>query len=73
MIHVLAFITARYNRALELMVRRAPEQYLWVHRRWKSRPKHERNGEPLPERLKKKLSELPWMTDSLLAELALPL
>ncbi len=69
----LFYITARYNRALELMVRRAPEQYLWVHRRWKSRPKHERTGDPLPERLKKKLRELPWMTDPLLADLALPL
>lgn len=31
-------ITQRYSSALERAVRRAPEQYFWVHRRWKSRP-----------------------------------
>jgi KDO2-lipid IV(A) lauroyltransferase len=30
--------TARYNRALEAIVRRHPDQWLWVHRRWKTRP-----------------------------------
>ena len=29
---------AMYMRALEAEVRRAPEQYLWVHRRFKTRP-----------------------------------
>jgi KDO2-lipid IV(A) lauroyltransferase len=32
-------ITQRYTSALERVVRRAPEQYFWVHRRWKSVPK----------------------------------
>ena len=32
-------ITQRYTAALERVVRRAPEQYFWVHRRWKSVPK----------------------------------
>ena len=32
-------ITQRYTQALERVVRRAPEQYLWVHRRWKSVPR----------------------------------
>jgi KDO2-lipid IV(A) lauroyltransferase len=31
-------ITARYHAALERMVRRHPEQYFWLHRRWKTRP-----------------------------------
>ncbi len=31
-------ITQRYTAALERVVRRAPEQYFWVHRRWKSPP-----------------------------------
>jgi len=31
-------ITAQYTAALERIVRRAPEQYFWVHRRWKSQP-----------------------------------
>lgn len=33
---------ARYMHALEMVVRRHPEQYLWVHRRFKTRPP----GEP---------------------------
>lgn len=32
-------ITQRYTSALERVIRRAPEQYFWVHRRWKSVPK----------------------------------
>jgi KDO2-lipid IV(A) lauroyltransferase len=31
-------ITQRYTDALERMVRRHPEQYFWLHRRWKSQP-----------------------------------
>ena len=31
-------ITRRYTAALERLIRRAPEQYFWVHRRWKSIP-----------------------------------
>jgi len=58
----LFYITARYNRGFEQMIRSAPEQYLWVHRRWKSRPPHEREGKPFPDRLRRKLEELPWMT-----------
>ena len=29
-------ITTRYTQALEAAIRRAPEQYFWVHRRWKT-------------------------------------
>ncbi|TWI74288.1 KDO2-lipid IV(A) lauroyltransferase [Desulfobotulus alkaliphilus] len=29
--------TQRYNKAIEVMVRRYPEQWLWVHDRWKTR------------------------------------
>jgi Kdo2-lipid IVA lauroyltransferase/acyltransferase len=35
------YITQRYTKAIENMVRQDPSQYLWVHRRWKSRPKGE--------------------------------
>jgi Kdo2-lipid IVA lauroyltransferase/acyltransferase len=38
-------ITQRYTRSLEDAVRRAPEQYFWVHRRWKSRPGERRQRE----------------------------
>ncbi len=31
--------TARVNLSIEQMVREAPEQYLWVHKRFKTRPK----------------------------------
>jgi len=34
----LMWITQEYTRAIEEFVRAAPEQYLWIHRRWKSRP-----------------------------------
>lgn len=36
-------ITERYTRALERAIERSPEQYFWVHRRWKSVPGQKRN------------------------------
>jgi KDO2-lipid IV(A) lauroyltransferase len=41
----LTWITQEYTKALEDVIRTAPEQYLWVHRRWKHRPK----GQPPTE------------------------
>jgi KDO2-lipid IV(A) lauroyltransferase len=38
----LRWITQEYTTAIETFVRKWPEQYLWIHRRWKSRPKAER-------------------------------
>lgn len=32
-------MTERYTAALERLIRRHPEQYFWLHRRWKHRPK----------------------------------
>jgi KDO2-lipid IV(A) lauroyltransferase len=40
----LRWITREYNRALEDAIAEAPEQYLWVHRRWKHRPPGEPRG-----------------------------
>jgi len=57
----LFYITARYNRAMEMMIRQCPQQYLWMHRRWKSRPRFERLGRPMPSVLRRNLEELPWM------------
>ncbi len=37
----LRYITQEYTRAMENLIRRNPEQYLWAHRRWKHRPKGE--------------------------------
>lgn len=37
----LHYITQRYTAAIEATVRDEPGQYLWIHRRWKSRPKGE--------------------------------
>jgi KDO2-lipid IV(A) lauroyltransferase len=31
-------ITQRYHDSLERMIRKHPEQYFWLHRRWKSQP-----------------------------------
>ncbi len=39
-------ITRQYTTALEQMIRRAPEQYFWVHRRWKSVPQTRRANRP---------------------------
>jgi len=30
--------TRQYNRVLESVIRRYPDQWFWVHRRWKTRP-----------------------------------
>jgi len=37
-------ITQRYTTGIEKAVLLAPEQYLWVHRRWKTRPPEERKA-----------------------------
>lgn len=63
----LFYLTARYRRAIEQMVRLAPEQYLWMHRIWRSRPRHERLGRPFPEAMEEKIRALPWTTDEDLA------
>jgi lauroyl/myristoyl acyltransferase len=34
--------TREFNRALELLIVRRPEQWWWVHRRWKPWPKRQR-------------------------------
>jgi Kdo2-lipid IVA lauroyltransferase/acyltransferase len=60
----LFYLTARYRRAIEVMVRRAPEQYLWMHRIWRSRPRHERLGKPFPQSLTEKLRALPWVSEA---------
>jgi KDO2-lipid IV(A) lauroyltransferase len=35
--------TAKFTKAIEQIIRRYPDQWLWVHRRWKTRPP----GQPL--------------------------
>jgi len=45
----LRWITQSYTAAIEEIVRNDPEQYLWIHRRWKSKPRS----------AKKKLSTAP--------------
>jgi Kdo2-lipid IVA lauroyltransferase/acyltransferase len=37
-------ITQRFTSALERLVRRAPEQYFWLHRRWKHQPEKRKSG-----------------------------
>ena len=60
----LFYITARYRRSIENMVRTAPEQYFWMHRVWKSRPRHERTRKPFPDVLRRKMLDLPWMDEA---------
>ena len=40
-------LTQRYTTALEDIIRRDPDQYLWLHRRWKHQPKP-RKPRPVP-------------------------
>jgi KDO2-lipid IV(A) lauroyltransferase len=37
-------LTAAYTELLETAIRSAPDQYLWLHRRWKTRPPEERSA-----------------------------
>ncbi len=60
----LFYITARYRRGIEQMILKAPEQTLWMHRFWKSRPRHERLNKPFPPQLREKLLALPWMDEA---------
>ncbi|MEO0512004.1 MAG: lysophospholipid acyltransferase family protein [Planctomycetota bacterium] len=58
------YITARYRHSLELLIRRFPEQYFWMHNVWKSRPRHERLNRAVPGTLRNKLEALPWLGES---------
>lgn len=58
----LFYLTARYRRAIENSIRLAPEQYLWMHRNWRSRPAFERSNKPFPAALEEKIRLLPWIT-----------
>ena len=55
------YITARIAHSIENLIRLAPNQYFWLHRRWKSRPRFEREGRPMPNALRNKIESLPWL------------
>lgn len=42
------YITRWYTSELEVIVRSAPEQYWWIHRRWKTQPKVARESADQP-------------------------
>lgn len=46
---VVEALTARAQARLEHYVRRTPEQYNFLHRRWKDRPEHEPDGAYVPQ------------------------
>jgi len=58
------YLSARYRRAIERMIERTPTDYLWMHRSWRSRPRHERLNRPFPPALREKLASLPWVDDA---------
>ena len=68
----LYFITARWRRAIESMVRLAPEQFLWMQKYWRRRPRFEERDGAMPRALRSKIESLPWMTDETLARITSP-
>lgn len=40
-------ITERFTKGIESLIRKAPEQYFWLHRRWKHQPQERRKKKPL--------------------------
>ena len=38
--------TGRFTKALEDTIRQRPEEWFWVHRRWKTRPPEEEKNQP---------------------------
>ncbi|MBI5237358.1 MAG: lysophospholipid acyltransferase family protein [Deltaproteobacteria bacterium] len=38
--------TRRFTKAIEDMIRERPEEWFWVHRRWKTRPSKEEKNQP---------------------------
>ncbi len=57
------WLTARYTWGLEQLVRSEPSQFLWLHRRWKSRPRHEQEGATMPPLLERQIQGLNWLSD----------
>jgi KDO2-lipid IV(A) lauroyltransferase len=54
----LTWVSAAYTKAIEDFVRQDPTQYWWVHRRWKTRPREERQAAEAAAELSKNGSGL---------------
>ena len=49
-------LTQAYTTALEKLVRRAPAQYFWVHRRWKTEPRQKKKRDSSPPAAQKRVA-----------------
>jgi Kdo2-lipid IVA lauroyltransferase/acyltransferase len=43
-------LTARLTKIIEDQIRRAPEQWVWIHDRWRDRPKWDVTSRPASSR-----------------------
>lgn len=58
------WVSAEYNAGLERLIRKDPTQYLWLHRRWKTRPPEELSPEERAAAKQKRLARRQTRADA---------